>query len=174
MHSIRSTPVLIGAGLALIAMSATAQFSSPMRNVENPDRFPYVESGSVTISPPFVNGFINFPTPPGRRYIIEQASMTCTTPSNGDVFTQALLNVAKAGATSSIIGIASPVVALAKRGTSAFGSVIWSDSANIRLISEANTLNPDGGGAVFFNIFHTDFTVSVTCSATLFGHSLAL
>lgn len=141
---------------------------------DNPDRFPYAESGSTSVSPPFVNGFINFPTPPGQRYIIEQASVTCTTPSSTDVFPQVLLNVVKLTAPNAVQNIASPVVMLEKRGPGPFSGYVWSGTANIKLITEANPFNADGGGALFFNIFHNDFTVTVNCSATLFGHSLPL
>lgn len=170
------TPVkaLAAAGLALTAMSAAAQYSTPMRNVENPDRYPYYHFSSATIGTPFVNGFINFPTPPGSRYFIEQASISCTTPSNSDVFTQALLSVTKIVSPNSTQGFSSPIVNLQKVGPSFFGGFLWNGSARVKVISDANPFSADGGGALFFNVFHTDTSVTVSCFATLFGHSLPL
>ncbi len=174
MHPFRNTTALMAVGLTLAVTGAVAKDSTVVVNVDNPDRSPYVESGSVTITAPFVNGFINFPTPPGRRYIIEQATVTCVTASNADVFTQVLLNVVKVPAPNVAQGIASAVVALEKRGPGPFSGFIWSGTANIKLITEAHPFNADGGGALFFNIFHNDFSVTTNCSASLFGHSLQL
>jgi hypothetical protein len=100
--------------------------------------------------------------------------VTCTTPSNTDLFTQAQLSVTKATSPTSTQGFGSPVVALEKRGPSVFGGYVWTGSANVKLISDANPFQADGSGALFFNIFHTDTTVTANCFATLFGHSVAL
>ena len=156
----------------LAASSATEQHSVPVRDVENPDLFPYFEVASASIAPPFVNNFINFPTPPGQRYFIEQATVTCTTPSSTDVFTQALLSVTKIISPTSTQGFSSPVVVLENRGPSFFGGFIWTGSAQIMLITDPNPFNADGSGALFFNVFHTDSSVTANCSATLFGHSV--
>jgi hypothetical protein len=166
-------PTLVGLGLCLAATGVVAKDAVVMVNIDNPDRSPYAEFASTRIDPPFVNGFINFPTPKGSRYIIEQVGMTCTTPSNTDVVTQAQLVVTKPSGTGSI-SFGSPVIALEKRGASAFGSYIWTGSASVKVITEANPSSADGSGALYFNVFHSDFTVSLSCTATLFGHSLAL
>ncbi len=80
---------MVSALLGVVWTSASAQVRPPAADPA------YFEYANTSIAPPFVNNFINFPTPPGRRYVIEQASVTCTTPSNTDVFTQAQLYVTK-------------------------------------------------------------------------------
>jgi hypothetical protein len=59
-----------GLMLAGAAASVLAQYSTPMRDVENPDRFPYQERGAASINANFLNTFITLPTPTGKRFVI--------------------------------------------------------------------------------------------------------
>jgi len=161
-------------GTASVEITNAPSAPVPVVRTDNPDDSPYAEFASATITPPFVNTFLNFPTPPGRRYFIEQASVTCTTPTAADIFTQAQLTVTKKIGTNGTQSFGSPVVVLEKRGPSFLGGYLWTGSANVKVISEANPFQADGSGALYFNIFRTDSTVTANCFGTLFGHSVAL
>ncbi len=89
-----TTPrVVLGIASALLCFAAAP--ASAQRTNPPVDPLPYAETAFGTLNMPYVNGFIFFPTPKGHRYVIEQASMTCTTASNADVFTLVALSVTK-------------------------------------------------------------------------------
>lgn len=164
---------LITSVLVCAAGSVAAQFSTPMRDVENPDRSAFMVSASGALDPPFVNGFIFFPTPAGRRYFIEYVSLSCSTPSAGDTFTQALLGTRQNTSATSSAGFSTPAIVLERRGPAPFGGVLWTGSASVKMFSDADLFTPGGGTTISMNIFHTDTSVRPTCSGFVYGHSLA-
>lgn len=151
----------------LLPLSALAQYSTPMRDVENPDRFPYMESGFMQIDLNTQNNFIFLPTPLGKRYVIEHVNVVCTSPSVSDSFPQAYLSVLKS--TSSFNFGLSPLV---RTGPGAFGGAVWMSQTTLKAYSDANTSSADGSRAMLLNIFHTDFSVRPTCQATVTGHTV--
>jgi len=163
----------IAALLALASVPAWAQFSTPMRDVENPDRSPYMAAVSGNLEAPFVNGFLFFPTASGKRYFIEYVSLTCTTPNAGDSFTQVFLG-ARQNVTNGSLGYATPAIVLERRGPAAFGGTIWSGSANLKMFSDPDNFTPGGGTSISMNIFHTDPSSRAVCSGFVSGHSLPL
>lgn len=160
------------ATLALAAGAAQAQFSSPMRDVENPDRFTYQERGSVQIQQPYLNGFINFPTPAGKRYVIEYVSLTCSTPSAADAFPQVHLNVLRTLGPSSTTTHSAPVVEMRRGGAAPFSGYVWTGSAQVKLFGDPNPFEPTGGNGIYLNIFHTDTSGTASCSALISGHTI--
>lgn len=154
------------------AGSAYAQYSTPMRNVENPDRFPYQERGSTTMAPPFLNGFISLPTPAGKRYIIEHVSVTCFTPSAGDVFPQALLIITKAISSNSSESYSVLNVPMERRGPGAFSGYVWAGNAQLKAYSDPIPFVANGGSGILLNIFHTDTSVTSSCNAVVSGHTI--
>lgn len=172
MNSTRILRRALIAAVALAAGAAQAQFSSPMRDVENPDRFLYQERGSVTIPGNFFNSFIYFPTPAGKRYIIEFVALQCTTSSNTDSFPNVLLGLQRTTGPGSSIGYSVPAIQMSRRGPSSFGGIIWAGSAQVKVFSDAEVGDPTGGTAINLNIFHSDTTVPATCFATISGHTI--
>ncbi len=164
-------PALLTA-LALVAGAAQAQFSTPMRNVENPDRFPYMERGATTINVNVVNNFITFPTPAGKRYIIEYVSVNCTSPSGSDSFPQVFVQVARAVGSNSVTNLQANAVPMERRGPAPFGGFIYAGSASMKLYADPLPFDPTGGNGILLNIFHSDFSVSPTCSALVSGHTI--
>jgi hypothetical protein len=162
----------LGLMLAGAAGSSLAQYSTPMRDVENPDRFPYQERAVGTIDAGFVNTFALFPTPTGKRYVLEYVWVSCTTPSASDTFPQALLSITKIVSPSSTQGFAVTSVALERRGPSFSGGWIWSGDAQLKAYSDYNPFAAGGGNAISLNIFHTDASVSATCTAVVTGHTV--
>jgi hypothetical protein len=62
----------------LLPMVGLAQYSSPMRDVENPAHSPYRFSGHVTVPAGQAQGSSGeILVPPGKRIVIEQISMSC-------------------------------------------------------------------------------------------------
>ncbi|MDG0854047.1 hypothetical protein [Roseateles puraquae] len=156
----------------LLPLSAFAQYSTPMRDVENPDRSPYMESGSMQIDLNFQNNFIQLPTPPGKRYVIENVNLSCASPSTSDSFPQAYLSVLKMTTSSSSVGYTLSLSPLVRTGPGAFGGAVWTSHTILKAYSDANGFNPDGSGAVYVNIFHSDFTARPSCRATVTGHTI--
>lgn len=160
--------------LALAAGSASAQYSTPMRDVENPDRSPFMLNASGSFEPPFVNTFLFFPTPTGRRYFIDYVALTCTTPNAADTFTQVLLRVHQ-NIVNNPLGIAYtlPAIAMERRGAAPGGGTTWSFAANVKMFSDPDQMTPGGGTNISMNIFHTDASSRAQCNAFMSGHSLA-
>lgn len=167
--------LLPGAVLAMACLAAPqagAQYASPMRDVENPDRFPFMASASGRLEPPFVNGFVQFATPLGRRYILEQVSLQCTTPSATDQITTVTLSTQLNQGNVST-GYGAPAVQMTRRGPAAFGGYSWTGHALVKMYADPDTFSADGGKAISLNIFHTESNVLVTCSGLVTGHSVA-
>jgi hypothetical protein len=62
----------------LLPIVGLAQYSSPMRDVENPAHSPYRFSGHVTVPAGQAQGSSgDILVPPGKRIVIEQISMSC-------------------------------------------------------------------------------------------------
>jgi len=158
--------------LLALAGPASAQFSTPMRDVENPDRAPFMASASGNLEAPFVNGFLFFPTAAGRRYFLDYVSLNCTTPNAGDVFTQVLLGT-RQNITNGSIGYVAPAIVLERRGPAPFGGTIWSGTASVKMFSDPDAFTAGGGTSISMNIFHTDTSSRATCSGFVYGHSLA-
>jgi hypothetical protein len=159
----------LGLALALASLSAAAQYSSPMRDVENPDRSPYAEVVSVTIDPPFVNNFAFLPTPAGKRVMLDYATLLCNTPSTTDQISVATLNVTKQISPTSSQGFAAAVL-LPERRAGVFSGAQWADSRVVKGYSDPVRNDPSGGNGISINIFHTESTVSARCTVSVSGH----
>jgi len=158
--------------LALATSAVCAQYSTPMRNVENPDRTPYQNAIYFTIDPPYLNNFGFFPTPAGSRYILEFVSISCVTPSATDVFPQVYLNVSR-NVPSGTTGYAIPSVNMTRTGPAAFGGYVWGGSAMIKAFADPSPYDAGGGSAIYLNVFHSEPSLRASCSAAITGHSLA-
>lgn len=156
---------------SLAATPASAQYAAPMRDVENPDRFPFMANASGSLESPFVNGFVQFATPLGRRYVIEQVSLSCTTPSASDQITSVSLST-RLNQGNISIGYSAPVLQMSRRGAAPFGGFVWTGHALVKMVSDPDTFSPDGGKAISLNIFHTESNVTVSCNGFVGGHTV--
>lgn len=152
--------------------AVAAEKLTPVFDVENPDRSAYQQVTSFTISPPFVNNFASFPTPQGVRYVVEYVALACTTPSVIDEFPQALVlvrvNTASGGSTTYSV----PSLIMTPTGSGAFSGYVWSGSAQVKLYADPDK-SVSGSSAILLNVFHTEFSVTANCSATVTGHTVA-
>lgn len=167
----RLSPCAVLAMACLVAPHAGAQYATPMRDVENPDRFPYMVSASGSLESPFVNGFVQFATPAGRRYIIEQVSLQCTTPSATDQITTVTVNT-RLNQGNVAIGYGAPAIQMSRRGPAPFGGFVWSGHALVKMYADPDSFTPDGGRAISMNVFHTESNVTVACNGLVTGHSV--
>ncbi|RTL43878.1 MAG: hypothetical protein EKK53_09260 [Burkholderiales bacterium] len=153
---------------SLLPLAALAQYATPMRNVDNPDRQPYQETASISISPPFVNGFMFFPTPAGKRVVLEWAGVNCSSTSSADVFPLIYLNVTRANGSQNNMALA-PML---RTGSNVFINNVSLGQTVLKAYSESVPGVADGGSGISLNIFHSDSTQNVFCIATLTGHLL--
>ena len=169
MHVTRKLAVL--AMILFAAPSAMAAvYSTPTRDVENPDRAPYLEYKSGSISPPFVNTFMYFPTPNGSRVVIEYVTLSCTTPSATDTMTQVALVVTKQLSSSSSTSFSAANIPMQRVGPAFFGGYAWEGSMLIKTYSDPQLGTADGGQGIYLNIFHTESSQTVSCAGSLSGH----
>jgi len=154
--------------LAIGAGPAAAQYSAPMRDVDNPDRAPYQESVSFTLEPPFANGFALFPTPANKRYVVEYVSIRCTSQAAGDVFPQAFLIVRNPSTSSSSV-VLTP---LQFSGPAPIGGYVYSTSLQLKAYSDPDPTVGTGGTAISLNVFHTAASARASCFATITGHTV--
>ena len=167
----RSLVPLFVALCGLYASGAAAQYSTPMRDVENPDRFPYMERASINIAQNFVNGIADFPTPAGYRYVIEYVAVTCYTPSASDYFPSVILSTTKITSPNSATFLNPAVVMMQRAGPGAFGGYLFHGSALVKIYSDAGF---PGGSGISINISHADFSVAAQCNAYVYGHTFKL
>lgn len=168
-HWVRPLAWAAAACSALLAPLAQAQYSSPMRDVENPDRTPYAESVSVTIAPPFVNNFAFLPTPAGKRVVLEQAALLCVTPSATDQVSVGLLQATKvlgSGVTQSM----TVAILVPQRRAGLFSGVQWADSQRIKAYSDAVPSAANGGFGISVNVYHSETSVTAQCTVSVSGH----
>ena len=160
--------------LLVLSMGAAApvyaQYSTPVRDVESPDRAAYMLNGNVTLSAPFINGFVTFASFPGKRTFIDQIALRCTTTTNTDVITQVglLLNT---GATSSIVS--GPDIVMTRVGPPAFGAgSVYTGSVQVKAF--VDPVSATVGNAFYLNIYHTESANTATCTGYVGGHTLTL
>ncbi|WP_028311190.1 hypothetical protein [Derxia gummosa] len=152
---------------------ADAQVITYTRDADNPDRFPFMQSKSATISTNTVNTFIQFATPTGKRYFIETVTLQCSTPSASDSFPQIYLSVTQNTGPSSSTGYSLTPLALSYRGRETFSSrYIYSGSATLNgVFSDPVYYVAGGGNGISLNVYHTDTTVQPSCTGFISGHA---
>ena len=166
----------LAAALAFAGLAgpAAAQYSTPMRDVENPDRAPFTMSANGGPSSPYINGFVQFATPLGFRYFIDQASLVCTSASSTDEITLVQLStLQKTGANFLQSSSITPFI-MTRVGPAPFGGWYWTGTAQLRAYSDPNVFDTNGGRSILYNIFHTEASSTTSCSGTIVGHTLPL
>ncbi|WP_085315811.1 hypothetical protein [Derxia lacustris] len=164
------TAVALAFGIA--AAQASAQYSTPMRDVENPDRTPFLLQASGSLDTPYVNGFVQFTLNNGKRYFLEYVSLICTTPSAADSFTTPYLVVTQNVGSNSTVGYSLVPFYMVRLGAAPFGGYNWAGSAMVKLFSDSGSFGAPTGNGVQFNVFHTDNSVRATCTGLISGHTL--
>lgn len=162
--------VSLGLGAILLASSALADFSSPVRDVENPARTAFQTNGTINISVGFA-GVLNSPiyeVPAGTRAVIEFISARCNSPS-GNPIVQVQLGVTEltSGGGSTTRSFQVPVQF---QGTDPFSGPLYIGGLVTRLYSDRGL----SGGGVTGGVIRANGTGTGACFFTLSGHLISL
>lgn len=137
-HTCRSTLARIAAAatLGLLATAASGQYSTPIRDVENPARTRFMDSGSVVLTPGMAGATGDIASvPAGKRLVIEQASVRCWQEA-GNIITTRIVVTHVNGTLSTSINFDIPV---RYQGEDLFDGRIFVGSMMTRLYADAGT-----------------------------------
>ncbi len=170
----RRTPMrislLIAAVLCFVVGPTFAQYSTPIRNVENPARTPLMATESITLASN-IAGTFNVPLvtlSQGTRLILEHASVLCTGPSAGSPVIVSL-TITDEGSQGSQIQFQLP---LRFQGSTTAGTTIHVASTPIRLYADPDSTNNDT--AVAATVVRRAASGTTTCRFSVSGHTIGL
>lgn len=149
----------------LCAASLPAQYSQPVRDVENPARTPvtFSRSGLFALDTSYLHLAV-YTIPAGKRLVMEHIGIVCTMDADDNV-SLAEVHVWRASAIGG--GTSEPVpILVQKQGTTHDGKVNWVASQPVRLYADA------GGGDTEIHVFHSKLTSRPSCSAVISGHTI--
>jgi hypothetical protein len=149
--------------------TAFAQYSTPMRDVENPARTPVIVSVTETISPGVGGSFGNpiYTVPAGKRLVLEFVAVDCTS-GGGDRANLINIGVVQALGGGSFATRTFPL-AITDHGTDAFGTRHSTASQVVRLYADSTPF-----GSVNFGVSRSAAVATMTCSADISGHLITL
>jgi hypothetical protein len=166
----RAISLLLFAASGVYCAAASAQYSTPMRDVENPARTPFQASGSVTFDTPFAGIFGTplYEVPTGRRAVIEYVSVRCSSPA-GNPMVSAVIQVTElTGGGGSIAR--SFQIPITFQGTDAFSGPLYIGGLTTRLYSDRGL----SGGGVTMGASRANGSGSGNCSFAISGHTIAI
>lgn len=158
-------------GMVLFAGPSAAQFSTPVRDVENPARSPFWATLTLTINPGFV-GFLNNPfatVPAGRRLVLEHASVRCSGPQNNPM-TRATLNVTQR-IDANNAQLRPFEIPLSPQGDDPFVGPTYAGSLATRIYSDAGLNNTSG---VRIDGLRANGVGTTTCTFSISGHTIVI
>ncbi|MBI4877168.1 MAG: hypothetical protein HY822_21245 [Acidobacteria bacterium] len=149
----------------MTGVTALAQYSQPVRDVENPARSPFWSFDGGPISLSTANVILNMGTvPAGQRLVIEHVAVQCTGDADDNI-SQATISVYKktgGGWTSWSVPLA-----VRNQGTGYDGKGIWTASQVLRLYSDGV------GSATWVNVHHRKTTSTAHCFAVVSGNTIS-
>lgn len=153
--------------LVVCATSAFAQYSSPVRDVENPARTPFWANAGGTFSLNFINKIIDLgPIPSNQRLVMEHVSLYCTMDADDNV-SLATISVNKNTGGGGWTTWSVPIV-VQKQGVTWNGLVQWVGSQVVNLYSDG------GGSTIYANINHSKTTATPYCNVFVAGHTITV
>lgn len=156
--------------LLLIGVPAQAQFSTPVRDVENPARTPFWANATINISVGF-GGVLNSPIAtldPGERLVLEQVSVRCTSPA-GNGIVRVLIGVTEATGPSSWT-TRSFEIPIQFQGTDPFSGPTYVGGISSRIYSDPIPI----GASVVGGVIRATGTGSGFCTFALSGYTLTI
>ncbi len=161
--------LLLFAASSVYCAAASAQYSTPMRDVENPARTPFQASGTIDFSPPFAGVFGSplFDVPAGRRAVIEYASVRCFSAA-GNPIVSAVIQVTELTGGGSISR--SFQIPITFQGTDAFSGPLYIGGLTTRLYSDRGL----SGGGVTIGASRASGSGSGSCAFAISGHTIAI
>lgn len=149
--------------------TAFAQYSTPMRDVENPARTPVTVSTNATLSPGIGGSFGNpiYTVPAGKRLVLEFVAVNCTSPGGGRA------NLINIGVIQALGGgsftTRSFALTITDHGTDAFGTRHSTASQLVRLYADSAPFT-----SVNLGVSRSEASATMTCSADISGHLITL
>lgn len=154
--------------LAFMAVPAMAQFSTPVRDVENPARTPFRASATINIANGF-SGVLNSPIATiaeNQRLVIEQVSVRCATAS-GNIVRVDLTVTQRTGPSSSTGHVFSVPVQF--QGADPFAGRTFVGGISSRMYSDAGIL---GFSSVNGGVIRDNGTGTGFCAFAISGYTI--
>lgn len=170
-HGFRSTlgRIAAAAALCLFATAAGAQYSTPVRDVENPARTPFIIDDTHILTSQYVaTTFSITGSYPTGRMVIEHVSVTCKNPGEKGAVAIAQLQV-RTGATTPYAGFDIPMQYRGLTAGSVSGRQHTTGSMTTRLYH-----GPSQGLLGYIARAADSGDVDIECRFTISGHSIAV
>lgn len=155
--------------LILFNALAIAQYSTPVRDVENPARTPLQDYGNATFPMNFINTQISLASlPSGQRLVIEYVSVRCETDADDNI-SRVSIGVYKKTGGGGWAQYYFPIT-VQKQGNTYDGKASWVAAQSMRLYSDSVLA---GSTAHYVDVRHAKTASTPTCSAFLSGYTIA-
>jgi hypothetical protein len=161
--------ILLLAFLGTLSVPALAQYSSPMRDVENPARTPVRVLTSVNVAAMFGGSFGNpiYQVPAGKRLVIDFLSVICT---SIDPIDSASLAVSEATGGGSATQRPQPL-SLTPGPNDIYGNRTWTLSQPVTLYADSTAF---GTQDVAFGLTKAGTAGPAACQVGFQGHTITL
>ena len=157
---------LLVLAFAMTCGTAFAQYSSPVRDVENPAQNPFMAYGYDSSNQGITNFFVALDplVPANKRLAIDLVTVSCTSSSTDDIFKAFLWIYKKEPSGYSGQGMPVPII---RQGTTYDGKVTWTTAQPMRLYHDGST-----GQKLYLDVYHKNYSEasgSCTCVAKVVG-----
>lgn len=144
--------------------SLMAQYSQPVRDVENPARSPFWTKGHTSFDGVSNDLSMHFSFPSGKRLVIEYLSVWCRLDHDDSLpYAAVLVSVPAALGTGGYMEFR---FGIQKQGPDPYGSTQWIASQPMRLYSDSGT------GVNLIKIAHTKTASTMYCDFSLSGYTI--
>lgn len=168
IRSARHAPLALLAAALILPAAANAQFSQPVRDVENPAQNAFITSGSISVPSGNTVGTPRFldPIPTGKRLTVESLGLACRA-SLGVTAVSATLEVQMRNSPNStlLLGIFPLTVVRQGTQTTSGASVSWGGTLNGRIFHD----NPAGNTNIILAVYRYPTGESLNCTYALTG-----
>ena len=156
--------------LALAAVPAMAQFSTPIRDVENPARSPFRASATINVAAGFA-GVLHSPLasiPENRRLVIETVSVRCASAVGNNIVYSDIRVTERVG-----LGSTGHVfqVPIRFQGTDPFSGPTWVGVLSSRIYSDAGL---GGFASVNGGVIRETGTGTAFCTYSISGYTIGV
>jgi len=167
MRRLTRTVVVALITLAFSA-AAFAQYSQPVRDVENPARTPFWGYAAGAIDAGWINNFFNTGTiPVGQRLVIEHVAVHCSLNASDSISRVTITVVKKIVDGWQIFQI--PLLSQQQGPDLVGGGISWVTSQQVRLHSDGVA-----GGTVTVGVYRGNTAAAASCYATVSGYTLSM
>lgn len=166
MYMLKRTGILALIAAAFSA-SALAQYSQPVRDVENPGHFPFFGSAGIQIAPGSASlyGVTIATVPVGKRVVLEFVAVACDT-APADSITDVRIQIGRVTSTGS--NATAPVpFPVARQGDATSSSQKWAGASPVKLYADSQVFpiafgfaRQNTSSSALCNIYVSGFTIN--------------